>query len=165
MARTMNTTVTNLGGLRFVGETPDGQRTMIDNEKVARTGMSPMQLVLNAVAACAGMDVSVMLGKRKLAVNSYRIDVSGERPDEHPSPFTKIVTRHVFDVPGLDRDMAERFVELATTKYCSVGASLNAEVDWEVELLDHTGASLGVSGPKVGAGAGSEPGAEVSAPQ
>lgn len=154
MARIMTTTVTNLGGLRFIGETPDGQRTMIDNEKVARTGMSPMQLVLNAVAACAAMDVSVMLSKRKLEVGSYRIEVTGERPDEHPGPFTKIVARHVFDVPGLDREMAERFVDLATNKYCSVGASLNAHVDWEVELLDATGASLGVSGPRVGAAVG-----------
>jgi len=154
MARTMTTTVTNLGGLRFVGETPDGQRTMIDNEKVARTGMSPMQLVLNAVAACAGMDVYVMLGKRKLTVNSYRIEVRGDRPDDHPAPFTKIVTRHVFDVPGLDREMAERLVDLATNKYCSVGASLKAEVEWEVELLDQTGASLGVTGPLVGSEVG-----------
>ena len=154
MARIMTTTVTNLGGRRFVGETADGQRTMIDNEKVARTGMSPMQLVLNAVAACAAMDVMVMLGKRKLPVNSYRIDVIGERPDEHPSPFTRIVTRHIFDVPGLEREMAERFVDLATHKYCSVGASLKAHVDWEVEMLDPTGASLGVTGPKVGATVG-----------
>jgi putative redox protein len=150
----MTSTVTNLGGLRFMGETADGQRAMIDNEKVARTGMSPMQLVLNAVAACAGMDVSVMLGKRKLPVKTYRIEVSGERPDENPAPFTRIVARHVFDVPGLDREMAERFVDLATNKYCSVGASLNASVDWEVELLDATGASLGVTGPKVGATVG-----------
>lgn len=154
MARTMTTTVTNLGGLRFVGETPDGQRTMIDNEKVVRTGMSPMQLVLNAVAACAGMDVSVMLSKRQLDVKTYRIDVIGERPEEYPAPFTRIVTRHVFEVPGLDREMAERFVDLATNKYCSVGASLRAHVDWEVELLDPTGASLGVTGPKVGAEVG-----------
>lgn len=154
MARTMTTTVTNLGGLRFVGETPDGQRTMIDNEKVARTGMSPMQLVLNAVAACAAMDVSVMLTKRKLDVNGYRIEVSGERPDEHPAPFTRIVARHVFDVPGLDREMAERFVDLATNKYCSVGASLKASLDWEVELLDAEGNSLGVTGPHVGEAVG-----------
>jgi len=150
----MTTTVTNLGGLRFVGETPDGQRTMLDNEKVARTGMSPMQLVLNAVAACAGMDVIGMLNKRKLDVKTYRLEVSGERPEEHPRPFTRIVVRHVFDVPGLDREMAERFVDLATNKYCSVGASLKAHIDWEVELLDAAGASLGVTGPRVGGAVG-----------
>lgn len=135
MSKTLQTTVHNLGGMRFMGETADGQRTMIDNERVARTGMSPMQLVLNAVGACAGMDVSHMLTKRKLQVNSYTIQMTGERPDDVPSPFTRVVAKHVFDVPGLQRDMAERLVDLAMNKYCSVGASLNAEIDFEVVLL------------------------------
>ena len=139
MSKTLETTVHNLGGMRFMGETADGQRTMIDNEKVARTGMSPMQLVLNAVGACAGMDVSHMLAKRKLTVNSYAIHLTGERPDDVPSPFTHIVARHVFDVPGLGREMAERLVDLAMNKYCSVGASLNAELSFEVELLHEVG--------------------------
>src|SRR5690606_3433497 len=82
MKRTMTSTVHHFGGMRFMGETSDGQRVMIDNEKVARSGMSPMQLVLNAVGACAGMDVSHMLTKRKLQVNSYTIQMTGERPDE-----------------------------------------------------------------------------------
>lgn len=139
MSKTLQTTVHNLGGMRFMGETADGQRTMIDNERVARTGMSPMQLVLNAVGACAGMDVSHMLAKRKLKVNSYAIHLTGERPDAVPSPFTRIVARHVFDVPGLGREMAERLVDLAMNKYCSVGASLNAELSYEVELLHEVG--------------------------
>lgn len=135
MAKTLTSTVHHLQGLRFVGETPEGQRVMIDNEKHARTGMSPMQLVLNAVATCAAMDVVVMLTKRQLEIRSYRIDLVGERPDAVPAPFEKITAKHVFDVPGLDRATAERFVALATSKYCSVGASLNAELAFEVELL------------------------------
>ncbi len=135
MAKTLSSTLHGLGGLRFMGETPDGQRVMIDNEKVARTGMSPMQLVLNAVGACAGMDISHMLAKRRLKVNSYTVELVGERPDDVPSPFTKVRARHVFDVPGLTREQAERLVDLATNKYCSVGASLNAEMEYEVVLL------------------------------
>ncbi|HZJ10239.1 MAG TPA: OsmC family protein [Trueperaceae bacterium] len=139
MSKTLISTVHNLGGMRFMGETADGQRVMIDNEKVARTGMSPMQLMLNAVGACAGMDVSHMLAKRKLSVNSYTIQMTGERPDDVPSPFTRVVAKHVFDVPGLERAMAERLVDLAMNKYCSVGASLNAELSYEVELLHEVG--------------------------
>src|SRR5690606_9571069 len=135
MAKTNSATLHNLGGLRFVGESPDGQRVMIDNEKVARTGMSPMQLVLNALGACAGMDVSHMLSKRRLQVNSYTIELEGERPDDVPSPFVRIKARHVFDVPGLAREQAERLVDLAMNKYCSVGASLKADLEFEVVLL------------------------------
>ena len=40
----------------------------------------------------------------------------------------------MFDVPGLDQKNAERFVELTMTKYCSVSASLNADITFEVVL-------------------------------
>ncbi|MBW7915862.1 MAG: OsmC family protein [Trueperaceae bacterium] len=134
MPKTLTSTVHHLVDLRFVGETPEGQRVMIDNERRARTGMSPMQLLLNATAACAAMDVVVMLGKRKLTVNAYRVEITGERPDANPAPFERLKARHVFNVPGLDRPTAERFVQLATEKYCSVGLSLKASIDYEVEL-------------------------------
>jgi putative redox protein len=77
----------------------------------------------------------VKLNKRKLQIVDYRVEVTGYRPDAVPSPFQRILTRHIFDVPGLDMATAQRFVDLATNKYCSVGASLKAEVEYEVELL------------------------------
>ena len=64
----------------------------------------------------------------------------GHMPGTEPygPVIERIITRHVFNVPGLDEATARRFVELATFKYCSVGASLKAESVVEVELLhDH----------------------------
>lgn len=136
MPKTLTTTVHHLKDLRFVAESPEGQRAMIDNEKRARTGMSPMQLLLSATAACAAMDLVVMLRKRRLDIADYRVEIVGERPDEVPSPFTRVTARHILNVPGLDEATANRFVEMATHKYCSVGASLNAELDYEV-VLEH----------------------------
>ncbi len=138
MAKNLTSTLHHLTGLRFMGETPEGQRTMIDNSKTARTGPSPMQLVLHALAACTAMDVVTMLGKRRLEIREYRIEMLGERPDAVPSPFERITARHVFDVPGLDEATAQRFVQLAGEKYCSVGATLNTEIVNEVELLHET---------------------------
>lgn len=132
---------------RFVGETPDGMRVMIDGEAAHKTGMGPMQLVLNAVAGCAAYDVVEMLRKRKLTIRGYRVETSGERVDGTPAPFTKVHTRHVFDVPGLDRRTAERFVELAVTKYCSVASSLHAEQSFEVALEHDEATAEGDSGP------------------
>jgi uncharacterized OsmC-like protein len=77
-----------------------------------------------------------MLRKRKLTVRAYRVEATGERADGTPSPFTKVHTRHVFDVPGSTERTAERFVELAVTKYCSVASSLHAEQTFEV-VLEH----------------------------
>ncbi len=131
---TKTTTVHHLVGKRFVGITPDAQRVMIDGSAEAKTGMNPMELLLNAVGACAAFDVVEMLKKRRLEVGSYRIELSGERPDATLAPYTHIHARHIFDVPGLDEKMATRFVDLAMNKYCSVASSLNAEISFEVVL-------------------------------
>ena len=136
MAKTMTTTIHHLVGKRFVGITPDQQRVMIDGEKTAQTGMRPMQLLLNALGSCAAYDIVEMLAKRKLEVRSYRIELTGERAEETPSRYTRVHARHIFDVPGLDERLAKRFVGLGMTKYCSVSASMNAEIDYEV-VLEH----------------------------
>ncbi len=128
------TTVHHLVGKRFVGVTPDAQRVMIDGEKEAKTGMNPMELLLNALGACAAFDVVEMLKKRRLEVKSYRIELSGERSDATPAPYTHIHAQHIFDVPGLDGKTATRFVDLAMNKYCSVASSLKAEISFEVVL-------------------------------
>ncbi|CAA9578020.1 MAG: OsmC/Ohr family protein [uncultured Truepera sp.] len=131
---TKTTTVHHLVDKRFVGVTPDGQRVMIDGEAEAKTGPNPMELLLNALGACAAFDVVEMLKKRRLDVQGYRIELSGERPDAVPAPYTHIHARHVFDVPGLDEKTATRFVDLAMNKYCSVASSLKAEISFEVAL-------------------------------
>ena len=131
---TKTTTVHHLVGKRFVGVTPEGQRVMIDGESEAQTGMRPMELLLNAVGACAAYDIVEMLKKRRLDVQGYKIELSGERSEGTPAYYTHIHAKHIFNVPGLDQKTAERFVDLGMNKYCSVAASLKAEISFEVVL-------------------------------
>lgn len=134
MANTKKTTVHHLVDKRFVGITPEGQRVMVDGEAQTKTGMSPMELVLNAVGACAAYDIVEMLGKRRLEIRDYRIELTGQRAEGSPAYYTHIHAKHIFDVPGLEQKMAERFVDLGMNKYCSVAASLKAEFSFEVVL-------------------------------
>ena len=60
--------------------------------------------------------------------------IEGERADGTPAYYTHIHAKHRFDVPGLDQKTAERFVDLGMNKYCSVAASLKAEISFEVVL-------------------------------
>ena len=135
MAQVKTTTVHHLVGKRFLGVTPDGMQLMIDGEDHAKTGMNPMEVLLNALGACAAFDVVEMIRKRRLDLLSYRIELEGDRADGTPSYYTDIRVRHVIEAPGLAQKMAERFVDLATNKYCSVAASLNATITYEVLLV------------------------------
>lgn len=134
---TKNTTVFHLEGKRFLGRTPDGQQLMIDGESYAKTGMNPMEVLLNALGACAAFDVVEMIRKRRLELISYRVELEGDRADGTPSYYTDIRAVHHINAPGLKREMAERFVDLAMNKYCSVTASLKADIAFEV-VLEHT---------------------------
>ena len=138
--KTQTTTVHHLADQRFVGIHPDGLRVQIDGMEHARTGMGPMDLLLNAVGACAAFDIVEMIAKRKLDIRGYRVELSGERAEEIPRVYESIHAVHVFDVPGLERKHAERFVDLATNKYCSVASSLKADITFEV-VLEHEGSS------------------------
>lgn len=107
---------------------------MIDGESHAKTGMNPMEVLLNALGACSAFDVVEMIRKRRLDLLDYRIELDGERADAVPAVYTKIHVKHVINAPGLKQEMAERFVDLAMNKYCSVASSLTAEIDFSVEL-------------------------------
>ena len=134
MANTKTTTVYHLGEQRFVGQTPDQQQVMIDAGSDPKTGMNPMELLLNALGACAALDIVEMLKKRRLEPLSYRIELTGERVDGTPSPFEHIHAVHIFNVPGLNEKTATRFVDLGMNKYCSVASSLKSELSFEVQL-------------------------------
>ena len=136
MAKTTQTVVHHITGKRFLGVTPNTQRVMIDGEAQAKTGMNPTELLLSALGACAAFDIVAMIEKRRLELRGYRIEITGERFDGTPAYFTNIHSKHIFDVPGLSEKMATRFVDLGLNSYCSVGASLKAELSFEV-VLEH----------------------------
>jgi len=137
MAKTKLTTVHHLTAKRFVGITPGHQRVMIDGEDHASTGMDPMELLLNALGSCTAFDVVEMIRKRRVELASYRVELVGHQREESPSAYTAIDVTHVIDAPGLSQPMAERFVDLAMTKHCSVAASLSATISSAVRLV-HT---------------------------
>lgn len=129
-----HSTIFHIDGKRFMGRTPDGQQLMIDGEEYAKTGMNPMQVLLNALGACAAFDVVEMIRKRRLDLIDYRVELEGNRFDGTPAYYTDIKANHFINAPGLKQEMAERFVDLAMNKYCSVASSLKADISFTVVL-------------------------------
>lgn len=87
-------------------------------------GARPMQLLLNALAGCASIDVISILKKQRQEIADFNVTVNGERETGvEPSLWKKIEI--VFEVSGnVDEGKLQRAVEISMNKYCSVAATL-----------------------------------------
>jgi putative redox protein len=118
-----------------------------------RAGPSPTETVLSLLAACASMDVSTILRKKRQQATSYRIAVTGEKRDEHPQVYTGIVIEH--QVAGeVEPEAIRRAVELSATMYCPVNAMLSRAVRVEHRYRltpahgDEVAALVAITGPE-----------------
>lgn len=96
---------------------------------------SPVQLVASALIACAAVDIVSMIKKRRKTFIDLKGEATYERRDEHPRGITKIHLKYVIYSPDLTDTEAERIVDLAATKYCSVAGSLSAEQTHSFEII------------------------------
>jgi putative redox protein len=113
---------------------PGGPVARLDGRGVS--GQSPVDAVLSGLAACASVDVVEILGKRRTPVTALEVDVAGTRFEGTPRRLVHIALAFTITGDGIERVHAERAVELAITKYCSVQSSLDKSIpiDWTVKL-------------------------------
>jgi putative redox protein len=123
------------GDHRFDGSRLGSQQSIrIDAD--ATTGPGPVDTLLCALASCTGVDLVDILEKRRTPVQGLTIEVAGERASAVPARLVKIHISYKLRGVGIERAHAERAIELAVTKYCSVRDSLDARipVEWTLDL-------------------------------
>ena len=120
-------------GLHFHGGAPDRPQAMVDGH--SKLAASPVDTLLLAVAGCMGADVVDILAKSRVQLDSLRIEVVGERAEEHPRRLTglQIVFRLVGPAPT-DGAKVQRAIDLSRDKYCSVLHSLRSDLDLEIKI-------------------------------
>ena len=91
----MKMTVFHAGEQRYSGANEAGDRLVIDGSDGVSLGVRPMEALLASLGSCTAFDVVEILAKRRTPVESYRIELSGERAEEHPRRDTRILVRHV----------------------------------------------------------------------
>ncbi len=124
------------GDEEFTGTNENGNEVQVDmRAKEQKEHQSPTELLLSALAACAGVEIVSMVKKRRKEFVDLRAEVDGERRDENPKGFTKIHLKYFITSPDLTEEEADRIVGLATTKYCSVAGSLSAEQTHSFEIV------------------------------
>jgi putative redox protein len=121
--------------MQFVGQAGDSPSIFIDTPE-GNTGPTPMELVLMGVAGCTAIDVIWIMKKRRAEVTGFQVNITGERADEHPKRYTRLLLEYVLEGKGITPKDVERAIKLSTTKYCSATASMNAQVETSYRIVD-----------------------------
>lgn len=128
------------GDLIFEATPPSGVPFVMDashNEDAPAKGPTPLEVMVGSLAACSAVDVVGILAKKRQVIESYRIEVVGERPEPgtYPRPFTALTVRHIVKGKDLDPAAVERAVSLSDEKYCSVAATLRQNPTISTEIV------------------------------
>ncbi len=95
-----------------------------------------MEALLGALATCTAYDVVEIMNKRRTPLATYTIEVEGERAETNPKRYTQIIVRHIASGEGVTLEVLSKAAHLSHDKYCSVAASLNAEIVVETQLAE-----------------------------
>ncbi len=123
------------GGLKFTAVNAGGMETVLDGNK--ETGASPVELLVEALGACAAIDVVVILEKQKTPAERLELSLAGTRHSPEPRYLTDVQIR--FDVwgDGLKPEKLARAISLSIGKYCSVYHSLRPDLKLQSEFRIH----------------------------
>jgi putative redox protein len=121
--------------LKFLAEDEHGHSLVLDPGMEGQNGVGirPMLLVLMGLGGCMGGDIVSILKKKRVDLADFEIVVEGDRAEEHPKRWTKLVMR-ITAKGGVPREALDRAFELSRDKYCSVFATVKnpPEVSFEV---------------------------------
>ena len=113
-----------------------GHKVVIDMRKTEeRKNQNPVELLLSSLSACGAVDIVLMLKKRKKTIRNFTIETIGTRREETPKAFTKIHCHYVVESPDVTNEELHKVAQLALEKYCSVAASLKAQITFSVEVI------------------------------
>ena len=112
---------------------PEGRTAPIDGD--AKSAPGPVETLLNAVATCSAVDVVDILTKRRTPPSHLEILVTATRRSIAPRRVQELEFEYRIDGTGIEVEQAERAIELAFDKYCSVAASLAPDIIAQSRLV------------------------------
>lgn len=88
-------------------------------------GMKPSEILLGALATCSAISAISLLQKMRQPVRSLFVRVEGNQQPDWPKAFTDIHLQFVVGGDGsFDVALVKKAIDLATTRYCPVSATM-----------------------------------------
>ena len=124
--------------VKFSGVSRDNGKIIIDYPKPIGEGegYTSLELFLVSLATCTGSTVSLMLKKMHKDVSALKVSAYGERREEHPTYFKKILVKLDLKSKDVDAPYMEKAIKLAEESYCPVWNMVknNVEISCEYEI-------------------------------
>jgi putative redox protein len=123
---------------QFVGIDSSKHAVVLSSQNgVNSVGMKPSELLLVSLAGCTAVDVVRILEKQRMPISSLAIRVTGEQQPDPPWTYETIHMHFLLRGKRLTEPAVTRAIELSEAKYCSVSATLRAQVKitWSFELI------------------------------
>ncbi|MCE3279837.1 MAG: osmotically inducible protein OsmC [Bacteroidetes bacterium] len=100
-------------------------------------GVRPMQMMIMGLGGCSAIDVVLILKKQKQVIEDFQISIDAEREKDKEPALWETVQIH-FKLKGkIEKEKAERAVQLSMDKYCSVSKTLEiagAKITYKVSV-------------------------------
>ena len=138
----MQATVKWVDNSLFLGESGSGHSVVMDGPEDhggRNMGIRPMEMILLGLGGCTSFDVMSILKKSRQNVSDCRAELTAERAEGVPSPFTKIHVCFVVTGRDLNPKQVERAVKLSAEKYCSASIMLEkgrVEITHAFEIVE-----------------------------
>ena len=111
----------------FEAKNEDGNTIHFDaSPKIggSNKGVGPMQTLLMAIGGCSAIDIVLILKKQKQEITDFQISIEGDRQQNVEPALWESAHVH-FKLKGkIEKEKAERAVQLSMEKYCSVSKTL-----------------------------------------
>lgn len=122
----------------FIGTTPGGYAQAIDTNGDRKAAPTPMEMLLVSVAGCTAADVISILHKKRQDVTEYRVEIEGERAEEHPRKYVRFHINHFVRGRGVSEKAVADAIQLSEEKYCSVAATVRptAEITTSFQIIE-----------------------------
>ncbi|MEO8573385.1 MAG: OsmC family protein [Pyrinomonadaceae bacterium] len=133
-------TVQYAGDEFFIGIPPSGHAQTIDTKGERHAAPTPLEMLLVSVAGCTAADVVSILLKKRQDITDYKVEISGDRAEDHPRKFIKFHIHHIVHGRSVSEKAVAHAIELSNTKYCSVGATVQptAEITTSYEIIENS---------------------------
>lgn len=110
-----------------MGSNENGLQTAFDASVAhggAGSAASPMEVLLQSVAACSAIDIVSIITKKRKTITNFRVAMEADRAADHPKVFTRIHLRYVLTSPDASEADLTQAVELSQATYCSAIAMM-----------------------------------------